>query len=482
MARISRLWVQGRWADGTAGEVTTVDPYREQPVGRVTLASVQDVDAAVDSARQGFEVTQTLPLHDRRRILRNTADLIARHDRELASLISQEIGKPLKFTLDEVHRAVETFTDASEEAGRAHGVLLDPGRVPKGSGYFAVSLRFPIGVVAAITPFNAPLNLIAHKVAPALAAGNAVIIKPAPQAPHVATRLVELMLEAGWPPLGVQLVHGRADVGQALAGHPGVDMITFTGGVAAGRTIAQLAGLRKQILELGGNAANIVEADAQIGEAARWLVRTGFSNSGQSCISVQRIFCQRSVVDQLLEAMVDETNRLKVGDPLELDTDVGTVVDLPTATRIREWVDEAVGEGAAVVVGGKGQKAVIEPTILDRPPFTARVMKDEVFGPVVSVVPYDEFADALRWANDTPYGLQAGVFTTNLNKAFQAAAALRVGGVVINGSSNFRLDHLPYGGERASGKGREGARYAMREMTAERTLLINLREVGWNAQ
>ncbi|MHB1954528.1 MAG: aldehyde dehydrogenase family protein [Sulfobacillus sp.] len=479
---VSRLWIDSQWIEGQEPRVQTYDPYRGDIVGEVEQASRDQVNLAVLAAKNAKAVVAALPQNRRKEILLRAAELTGAHEDELATLITREIGKPIKFTRDEVRRAVDTFTDAAEECGRVQGELLNPARVSKGQGYFATTLRFPIGIVAAITPFNAPLNLMVHKVAPALASGNPIIVKPAPQTPHIATRLVELMQEAGWPEGGIQLLHGGTDIGRALVSHPDISMVTFTGGLKAGQEVAQLAGLRKQILELGGNAATIVEPDANLEAAARLVVRTGFSNSGQSCISVQRVFVHESVYDRFQALVQHETRALTVGDPLDPQVDVGTVVDRPTAARIAVWIDEAKALGAHVVAGGTRRGAVVEPTVLAHPPFEARVMHEEVFGPVVSLVSYADFAAALALANDTAFGLQAGVFTSNLHRAFQAVNTLQVGGVVINGTSNFRLDHLPYGGIQMSGKGREGARYAMREMTVERMVLINLQEIGWNAQ
>lgn len=476
----SRLWIDGRWVAGEEPSIETSDPYRHEPIGTVEQASPNQVELAVTAARHTAPTLASLPQSQRKDLLLRAAAATKTHGEELAALVSREIGKPLKFTRDEVQRAIDTFTDAAEECGRTQGEVVNPARAPKGEGYFGAVLRFPIGVIAAITPFNAPLNLLVHKLAPAVAAGNALVVKPAPQAPHIATRLLELLLDAGWPENAVQLLHGGADVGRHLVSHPEVDMVTFTGGLKGGQEVARLAGLRKQILELGGNAATIIEPDADLARAARLVVRTGYSNSGQSCISVQRVYVHQDVFDTFRQLVQQEVATLVVGDPLDPSTDVGTVVNADTAYRITEWVQEATQHGAQVF-GGTQRGAVVEPAIIVNPSRETRVIREEVFGPVVSLVPYERFQDALAAANDTAFGLQAGVFTHDLNKAFQAVKTLQVGGVIVNGTSNFRIDHLPYGGIRMSGKGREGARYAIREMTVERMVLIDLQDVGWSA-
>jgi acyl-CoA reductase-like NAD-dependent aldehyde dehydrogenase len=327
-------------------------------------------------------------------------------------------------------------------------------------------------VIAAISPFNAPFNLAMHKVAAAIAAGNAVIVKPSSHAPLSAFQLAEILLEAGLPPAAISVLPGSG-IGPALVAHPGVDAISFTGGVDAGRRIVADAGLKPVILELGGNSPNIVHADADLDWATRALVAGGFSNTGQSCNSVQRIYAHVSIHDDLVERLRAATEALNVGDPLDPGTDVGTLVDLANAERIDAWIREAEADGATIVTGGRREGALVWPTILRGVRAEMRVCSSEIFGPVVGVLPYDDLDEVVAAANATPFGLQAAVFTRSLEVAFRLAREIVAGGVMVNRSSNTRLDHLPFGGTKDSGHGREGGRFSVEEMTRRKLVLLD---------
>lgn len=334
-------------------------------------------------------------------------------------------------------------------------------------------MREPVGVVAAITPFNAPFNLAMHKVAPAFAAGNAVVLKAPPQAPLTMFQLAELMYDAGVPPEALSVVTGGADVGGALVAHPETDLISFTGSRSAGLQIARTAGLKRTLLELGGNSPNVVHGDADIGWAVGALVPGAFSNTGQSCNSVQRILVQRTILDEVAEAAVERMQPLVVGDPLDEATEVGTMVDEGAATRLESWIGEAVDGGAKVLSGGTRDHALFSPTLVRDAAPTTRLVCEEAFGPIAVLIPYDDLDDAVVIANSTEYGLQAAVFTSSLGVAMEAARRIRAGGVMINRSSNFRLDNLPFGGVKESGRGREGGAYTLEAMTERKLVLID---------
>jgi acyl-CoA reductase-like NAD-dependent aldehyde dehydrogenase len=342
----------------------------------------------------------------------------------------------------------------------------------RGVGNTAITQRAPAGPVLAITPFNAPANLLAHKLAASFAAGNTTIVKPPPQAPAVSTALVELLLEAGMPVEAVQVLHGGGDVGARLCAAPEIAVVSFTGGVPAGRAVAHAAGPKRVMLELGGNAATIVCEDADIAQAALACARTGYSNSGQSCISVQRVYVHRSHFEEFAQELTAQVKGLVVGDPLDPATDVGSMVDDDAAERVVRWTAEAAGQGARVTAGGTRQGAVMAPTVVVAPPAEARVVREEVFGALVAVLPFDGFDEVLEECNRSSYGLQAGLFTHDVRRIVTAWRELEVGGLIVNGSSNFRLDHVPFGGVKDSGIGRESPRWMIEDFTVTKTLML----------
>lgn len=465
-------YINGEWLDTGRVKTDIINPYSGERLGTSYLASSEDIEQALSSAQHAKKQIAGISAIERSRLLTKAATLLEEQKDHFAKLISLELGKPLKNTRDEVSRSIETLAQSAEEANRLIGETI-PGNVSsRGQGAMAMTFKVPVGVVLAITPFNAPLNLICHKVGPAFAGGNVIILKPAPQTSAVATAFVELLLEAGFPEAGLQLVIGGVDAGKQLVTDDRTNLISFTGGAAGGEHITTSAGLKKVLLELGGNGATIVHHDADIEQAASMCAKTGFSNSGQSCISVQRIYVHQEMMPSFTEVLKQKVEQLVVGDPLSSESDIGCMVDVQAAQRVEAWIQEAESMGAQLLCGGKRNGASITPAILLNPPKQAKVVCEEVFGPVVSILPFEELEEAIKEANDSQYGLQAGIFTNQLDVALHAAKELETGGVVINGTSNFRLDHWPYGGIKRSGLGREGPRFAIEEMTETKMVVL----------
>jgi len=469
----ARTLVGGTWREPER-TVEIRDPYRGEVVGTAPLSTRADLDAALDAAVAARGPAAAMPGYERAALLRRAAESIRGEVASLAELLTRETGKAIKDAEAEIRRSIETVELSAEEAIRIEGRHVPLEGSSMGAGKIALLLRFPVGVVAAITPFNAPFNLAAHKIAPAIAAGNTMVLKPPPQAPLIVHRLVELVVEAGLPTGMVNVVHGGAELGAALVADPRVEFITFTGASRAGAAIKAASGLCRVALELGGNNITIVHDDADLGPAAAACARNAMRLAGQSCISVQSVYVQESRYDALLEAMAAEVGKMKLGDPLDPMTDVGTLIDEQAAKRVESWVQEASSHGARVVTGGKRHGAAFEPTLLAEVKPEMKVVCQEVFGPVVNVIPYMRLDEVFAAANASPYGLQAGIFTRSNDVTFRAIRSLRVGGVIVNGTSTWRTDQLAYGGVKASGIGREGPRYAIEEMTEQRLVVFNL--------
>lgn len=448
------------------------DPWRGDLVTSVAISSADDVRAAVDAAVTAQVDVGALPVHRRAAILRRAAELTEARAAEIAEAITRQMGKALKNTTREVRRAAWTMRAAATAAETHYGSVAVADALPEGEGVLAVTVWEPVGVVAAITPFNAPFNLVVHKVAPAFAAGNAVVVKPASQAPLAALDVAALLEEAGAPAGAVNVVPGDRSTVSALVGDPRIDMFTLTGSRSAGEAVSRGAGTRRVTLELGGNSPNIVHRDANVAAAVAACVRGGFANTGQSCNSVQRIFVHRDIEKVFADQLVAATEALIVGDPLDPDTDVGTLVDAAAAERIEAWLGEAVEGGARILTGGRRSGAQLQPTIVVDAPLDARIVCEEIFGPVVVLLPYANIDEAVAQANATPYGLQAAIFTASMDVALGAARRLRAGGVVVNMSTNYRMDHLPYGGVKESGIGREGPRHAIEEMSELKLIVL----------
>jgi len=461
----SKLFIGGRWVDG-GPPLEVKNKYNGQVLGSVITARQEDVSNAVAAAEKAAPVMAAMPAHRRAEILLRAANLIHARKEEIAQTIAAEAGKALKFARVEVDRATSTFSLAAEEAKRIHGETFALDAVPAGEGYFGFWIRRPIGVVAAITPFNFPLNLVAHKVAPAIAAGNALVLKPANTTPLTAVLLCQILQEAGVPDGGINLVNGGGStVGDWLVTDPRVAKITFTGSPAVGRQILSRAGIKKITLELGNTSPVIIAPDADLDFAAKRCAVGAFYNSGQVCISVQRIYGDRKIQEAFTERLVRASEAMIVGDPLDEKVDVGPMIDQREAERIEIWVNEAATGGAKILTGGRREGPVYWPTVLTNVRPEMKVVDEEAFAPVASVIPYDDFEEALRLADKSAFGLQAAVFTRDINRILKAIQRLNFGGVIINDTPNFRADHMPYGGNRQSGLGREGVRFAIEEMT-----------------
>ncbi|MEU4222950.1 aldehyde dehydrogenase family protein [Nonomuraea sp. NPDC026600] len=463
--------VAGTWlTDGPSAE--RAGPYLRRTVSRARAATPDDITRALAYAGRAAGSVARLAPATRAAILERGAAEVTARSTELARLLAVELGKPLKDGRGEVLRVADTLAVSAAEARALGGEVLPVAGWARGVGNTALTCRAPAGPVLAITPFNAPANLLAHKLGASFAAGNTTIVKPPPQAPGVSTELVRILLDAGMPVEAVQVLHGGADVGARLCAAPEIAVISFTGGVTAGAAVARAAGPKRVLLELGGNAATIVCEDADVAEAARVCARTGYSNSGQSCISVQRVYVQRGRFEEFVAALTAEVKALVVGDPLDPATDVGSMVDDDAAERVARWAGEAAAQGAVITTGGGRSGAVMEPTVVAAPPADARLVREEVFGALVAVLPYDGFEEVIEACNSSRYGLQAGLFTHDVRRIVQAWRELEVGGLVVNGSSNFRLDHVPFGGVKDSGIGRESPRWMIEDFTVTKTLLL----------
>ncbi len=470
------LYINGQW-DASGRPMTVVDKFTGAALATLVSARREDVARAVAAAQAA--AAHPLPPRQRAAVLEAAAATLRAQADDWARVIVQEGGKPWKDARAEVDRAVETIALSARAALALHGETVPLDASPGGEHRVGLYVRVPVGVVAAITPFNFPLNLVCHKVAPAIAAGNAVVLKPATSTPLSAVRLVELLAASGLPPGFLNLVVGSgAEVGDALVRHPGVNFITFTGSPPVGFAIKAASGRARVTLELGNNSGNIVHSDADLATAAHLLARRAFAQAGQSCISVQRIYVQASVFDAFVASITSATQSLVVGNPMDPKTDVGPLISVPEAERVEAWVSEAVQAGAQVVWGGGRHGALMAPTLLTGVTPAMRVVSEEVFGPVAVLAPYEHFDEAVDLVNQSEYGLQAGVFTRDVNRAWYAVQHLRVGGVIINDTSSYRADLMPYGGVGQSGQGREGPRFAVEEMTELRMAVFNLESPG----
>jgi len=467
-----RLLVGGEWVE-TGDWLEVRSPYSGDVVGRVAKAGEDETRAAIDAAERAM--AEPLPAHKRAEILVKVVAGIARRHDELAAQISAEAGKPLKAAKVETSRAMSTYTFSAVEARKLAGEMVPMDAAQAGEGKLAFTLRQPIGVVGAISPFNFPLNLVAHKLAPALAAGCAVVLKPASQTPLSALTLAELAHEAGLPPGWLNVLVGPAsEIGDVLVEDERVRAITFTGSAGVGWKLRERAARKKVLLELGNATPVIVHGDADVGEAATKLASNAFSFAGQSCISVQRIYVQKWVYDEFVERFLAEVKQLVVGDPADEQTDVGPVIDDGARERILSWIEEARDAGAEILAGGGPEGDLIQPTVIANATLDMKVCREEVFGPVCVVNSYEALDEAIALANGTRFGLQAGIFTGDIRVALRAAQALEFGGVTVNEAPTFRADQMPYGGVKDSGNTREGPAYAVRELTEQRVVVFDL--------
>jgi len=470
-----KLLINGLWEDGQIIKEFK-SPYDQKVFAAVHFAGKQQVQKAIHSAHLAFEKTKSLSSFERFEILSFISSEIKRRKEELAESITLSAGKTITSSRVETDRAANTFLVAAEEAKRLEGEIIPLDWSPQIKKRWGLTRRFPIGVVAGITPFNFPLNLVAHKVAPAIASGNSVIIRPASQVSITSLLLGKIISESGLPVGGINIVPCGYEDTEPLLEDERVKKVTFTGSPEIGWALKKQAFKKKVTLELGGNAAVIIEPDTNLDFALSRTLLGAFSYSGQICISIQRIFLHENIYDRFMADFAAAAKKLKIGDPLDEDTDIGPMINTAAAQQTEEWVNEAVQKGGHLVTGGKRKGNIFEPTILENVKPELRVSCQEAFAPVVVVSSYKDFEEALKGVNHSIYGLQAGVFTKNLNKAFQAYEVLDVGGVIVNDIPTFRIDHMPYGGVKESGFGREGLKYAIEEMTELKLLAINLNE------
>lgn len=466
--------IDGAWHQtGRVHEVRS--PYNDQLVGLAHMAGPTEMEAAIAASVRAFAVTRRLPAWRRAEVLGHIADGLEQRHEEFARTIALEAGKPIRTARIEVSRAVFVFRIAAEEAKRIYGEIVPLDWLPGLEGRTAQIHRVPLGPVAGITPFNFPLNLVAHKVAPALAAGNPIIIRPAPQTPLSALKLGELVLAAGWPAAGIAVVPSAPAEAAPLVEDERLRMLTFTGSPGVGWSLKARAGRKRVTLELGGNAGVIVHHDADVNYAAERVAWGGFSYAGQSCISVQRVYVHARIEQEFREQFLPRVKALVVGDPLDEATDVGPLINRDTADRLEAWMKEARAAGAEVLAGGERSGSLWQPTVLANVRADMAVVCREVFAPLVGLFTYTDPQAAIRAVDDSEFGLQAGLFTNDLNLIQDSFEGLEVGGLMINDVSTFRVDHMPYGGVKLSGEGREGVRYAIEEMTTPKLLTFNRR-------
>jgi acyl-CoA reductase-like NAD-dependent aldehyde dehydrogenase len=466
--------VDGKWME-EGDPVDVRAPYDGSVIAQVFQGRRQHAEAAIAAAVKAFGTTRRLPAFERQRVLRRVAQNIGERKAEFARTLAQEAGKPIKAARSEVERSIFTFTVAAEESTRIYGEYLPLDWQEYTAGRWGIVRRFPLGPIAGITPFNFPLNLVAHKLAPAIAAGCSMVLKPAPQTPLSALLLAEAVQQAGWPDGALNVLPLSNEDAGLLVTDDRLKMISFTGSAAVGWQIKRNAGKKKVILELGGNAGVIVNSDADLAYAADRCVAGGFGYAGQTCISVQRILVERSACAKFTDLMLAGVAKLRTGDPLDESTDLGPLIRESDAVRASDWIQEAVRGGARLLCGGRRNGPMLEPTVLTGTRPEMKVNCQEIFAPVVTIEPYDDFKDALRQTNNSAYGLQAGIFTRDVKLLFNAYEELEVGGLIAGDVPSFRIDHMPYGGVKDSGLGREGLRYAIEEMTEPKLLVMNLR-------
>jgi glyceraldehyde-3-phosphate dehydrogenase (NADP+) len=469
-----KIFLAGNWVD-KAKKLEVKNPFNSSVIDTVPKADASDLEEALAFAERGAKVMAKLSAYERWKILRKAADLMAARNEELGQLISTEEGKIIAEGRGEASRAVETIMGSAEEAKRLHGETVPLDADPTGSKKLGFTLRVPCGVVAAIAPFNFPLNLVCHKVGPALAAGNTVIVKPASDTPLSALRLTEILLESGLPPEGIQCITGAGgEIGDALVADRRVRKVTFTGSRAIGDRICRTAGIKKVTMELGSNSPVIVMPDADLNKVAASIALTGYGNAGQTCISTQRVLTTKKIYGDFLSALKPKVEALTTGNQLDEKSKVGPMVKESEAVRVDDWVNEAVAGGARLVAGGGRRGSIYMPAVVADVKPEMRISRDELFGPAVAVTPFDTIEEALALANDSVYGLAAGIFTENVEWAMKFAREAEAGNLHINWGSQWRVDLMPYGGLKESGFGKEGPRYAVEEMTELKMVVFHL--------
>ncbi len=453
---------------------SVINPYTGNSIAEVCQAQPSDIEDAIQLSVSAFPPFAALPSHKKALALLSIAQQLTTRQQEFAKVMSLESGKPITDALREVQRAIQTFTIASEEAKRIPGETIPMDSSPGMEHHMGIVRRVPIGPVLGITPFNFPLNLVAHKIAPCLAVGNPFILKPAPQTPLTALLLGEIICELGLPPGTLSILPCENALAETMVRDPRIQALSFTGSVPVGWSLKEKAGKKRVALELGGNAAVIVEPDADLQVAAQRCAAGGLSYSGQTCISVQRLYIHNDVYDQFVKLLLSHIRSIPSGDPLKDTTVVGPLINQQAAIRVETWIQDAITQGADCLCGGTRQDAIVAPTVLANVSPIMKVSCEEIFGPVITVSRYQKFTDALFQVNNSPFGLQASVFTQNVNRIFQAYHTLEMGAVLANEIPTWRADHMPYGGVKDSGLGREGVRYAMQEFTEPKLLVLNL--------
>jgi acyl-CoA reductase-like NAD-dependent aldehyde dehydrogenase len=466
------IYLAGRWVESPDPLVVEDPAHPATPAGATFNATAEQYEEAVAAAVAAFEKTRAMPAFERGAALRKISQGIDARREEIGRLISTESGKTIRDALGEVDRGILTFRIGAEEAERIGGEVIPLDLNPASRGRTGVVRRFPIGPVAGISPFNFPLNLAAHKLAPAIASGNPIVLKPPSKDPLTMLTVAEIVAEAGLPDGSVSILPMTRELGDRMVGDVRFKLLTFTGSPAVGWKMKERAGKKKVVLELGGNAGAIVDRSADLDWAIRRILVGAFSYSGQVCISVQRVFVHEAVWDEFMGRFVDGARALRLGDPLDPATDVGPMVDGAAAARTAAWIEEARSMGGRVLCGGTADGSFFAPTVLVDTPVAARVCSSEAFAPLVVAAPFSDFDEALKACNDSRFGLQAGVFTNDLANAWSAFERLEVGGVIVNDVPTYRIDHMPYGGVKDSGQGREGVRYAIEDMTELRIMVV----------
>ncbi len=451
-----------------------INPYTDELVAKVYYAEETHIEEATLVAQQAFRVTKVLPAYRRAEILENVSRILSNRKTELANLMTAESGKPITYSLAELDRAIFTFKYASEEAKRITGETIPLDLAPHSEKRFGVVRRFPIGPVLAITPFNFPLNLVAHKVAPAIAAGNSIVLKPAPQAPLLSLILTEIVLEAGAPPGMLNVLPCSNELAEKMVRNEHFKLLTFTGSSKVGWFLKSIAGTKKVLLELGGNAGVIIDKSVDLHSIVKRIALGAFGQAGQSCIKVQRIYVDEEIANEFTDKFLSSAKETPFGDPTKPETVAGPLIDKSAADRVEDWINEAVKSGAKILTGGKRNRLVIEPTVISDVNPDMKVVCEEIFGPVVTLHKFKLFEDAVSEINNSKYGLQAGVFSNDFKNIMFAFENLEVGAVVVNDFPTYRIDHMPYGGVKGSGIGREGLKYAIEEMTEPKLLVLNL--------
>ncbi|QQZ08592.1 aldehyde dehydrogenase family protein [Heyndrickxia vini] len=463
-----QLWIGGKWREPKEYEAL-YNPHTNEEIAQIGQAEPADAVEAVVEAHAAFQKFRGYPAHARAKILAKVATIMEERSEEFAKIIALEAAKSIRNAREEISRTVQTYRFAAEAAKSNYGEQIPMDAAEGGEKRFGFTIKTPIGVVTAITPFNFPFNLVAHKVGPAIAAGNSIVLKPAEQTPLSSLVLAEIFKEAGLPDGVLNIIPGKGDVlSEVLTTHPHVKKVTFTGSVEVGHIIQQQAGFRKLTLELGSNSPFIIDEGVDIDQVIERSVMGSFSFNGQVCISIQRIYVHQSLYQKFVEKFVSRTKQLVVGSPLEENTNITAVISKKSLDRIQSWVAEAVQEGATIECGGKTEGNALLPTVLTNVNRDSKVFRYEIFGPVVCIFPFDTLDDAINDANDSRYGLNSGIMTPSLERAFYAAERLETGGVIVNDIPTYRIDNMPYGGWKDSGVGREGIKYAMEEMMEQK--------------